>query len=157
MGSLTDPIYVKVSTHTQSPDGTTRNDTFYMSSVLNAYQAQLANNIATPVYNMVIAEMNALGYQPQATPVGSSQYTDGDWYYTGTAAGGPVQLKCEVGVGFQPLATPVRYHLTKYDQLSTPISSNLTVGGQLIYGWIDGILQKLTYQNVYTGAPYANG
>lgn len=154
MGLANDPIFVQVSSHTQCSDGSTRNDVFYMTGVLNAYQAQLANNLATPLYNMMVAELIAAGGTlsiSQSTPFIAGY---------GTPAGGNVSLRAAVGVGLQPLATPNRYHMVKQDVFTYPTATplgSLGVSGQLIYNWIDGILQKMTSQNLYTGAPYTNG
>lgn len=140
MGSLSDPIYIMVSTHTSSPDGTTRNDTYNMTANLNTYSAQLAANIATPVVKAVLADQIAAGTLSSADA------------NLGTSAGGPVVLRCQISIGSQALATPARYHLVRQDMLSTPITTtNITIGGQVIYNWIDGLIQKMTPMNLYPG------
>jgi hypothetical protein len=140
MGSLSDPVYINVTSHSHNADGTTRNDTFYYTTNLTTYSTDITNNMATPLYNQVLAERSNGGSL-------RGTFTSGEPYTGGTAASYACDLRFEIGVGFQAGATPTRYHLASQGE----IADNQLTSPTVIWTYLTNLLNQFTYVNVYPG------
>ena len=142
MGSINDQVWVNVTSHSHCQDGTTRNDWFTYTTTLANYTTDVASNMATPLYNQVAAERTNPG--GLATPIyGGSTIT-----YAAAGASTVCDLKLELGIGQQALATPLRYHLVGQSMLS----DNAINGAGDVYTWITTLIRGLAPVDIYPGS-----
>jgi hypothetical protein len=140
MGSLTDPVYINITTHSHNADGTSRNDMFRYTTTLTNFVTDIPNNMATPLYNQVVAERSNPG-----SLVGT--FTSGEPYLGGTAASMSCDLRLELGIGFQAGATPLRFHFI-YQSM---YSDNLVSSPTAIATWLSDLIYKFRPTILYPG------